>query len=75
MLWSFRCRKTAQRRPQIEPLDGLIAQAEAKSNYAIALQRQARREHDPVKRARLLAQAATIYAQCDRIAARAYRDQ
>lgn len=58
-----------------QDMSGLIAQAEAKANLAIRLQQQARDTVDPVKRARLLAQAEGIYAQCDRLAERANRQQ
>lgn len=60
--------------PVVVTLEGLIGQAEAKANYAIQIERKARQEADPIKRARLMAQAATIYAQCDRLAARAYNE-
>lgn len=58
--------------PAVVPLEGLIGQAEAKANYAIRLEQKARQEKDALRRARLMAQAATLYAQCDRIAARVY---
>lgn len=56
-------------------MSGLIAQAEAKANLAIRLQQQARDTVDPVKRARLLAQAEGLYVQCDRLAERADKQQ
>ena len=56
-------------------MSGLIAQAEAKANLAIELQKRARETLDPVKRARLLAQAEGLYVQCDRLAERANRQQ
>lgn len=58
-----------------QDMSGLIAQAEAKANLAIRIQQQARETLDPVKRARLLAQAEGIYVQCDRLAERADKQQ
>lgn len=58
-----------------QDMSGLIAQAEAKANLAIELQKRARDTVDPVKRARLLAQAEGLYVQCDRLAERADKQQ
>lgn len=58
-----------------QDMSGLIAQAEAKANLAIELQKRARDTVDPVKRARLLAQAEGLYVQCDRLADRADRQR
>ena len=77
MLGWFTNRRAARVKTGSQPaeiiLEGLISQAEAKANYAIQLEQKARKERDPVRRARLMAQAATIYVQCDRIAARVYQ--